>query len=230
MKDTYEFEVPAFGPLFEQLNYINRNGICIFSEWHQRVPRGFVRRASDARPERIGPVSRLVSAAIANVVAAAPRPPPSPTRSPVAAVVAAAIATVMVRIATALAAEARYCTAVATNAEITAAPECRERRPDCQGCARWPGGCPTAVRLSFARNGSGPFPPEPREPPPLPRQVGCTFCSDCQQCVAEGGQLEALREQWRRCAQRGEAPRRLRGMVGGDWMSQTTPLGIGGPT
>ena len=221
VKDTYEFEVPAFGPLFNQLNYINRNWICIYSEWHQRIPRGFHLRPSDARPERTGPVSRLVSAAIAKVVAASRGPPPSP----VAAVVAAAITNVLARCAAAHAAHAR---SLATSS--AAAAECRERRPDCKGCARWKGGCPTAARLAFARNGSGPFPPKPREPPPQPRQVGCTFCSDCAKCLEGGDQLEVLREQWRRCTQRGEAPRRLRGMVGGDWMSQTTPLGIGGPT
>ena len=235
VKDTYEFEVVAFGPLLEQLNEINRNGICIFSEWHPRVPRGFYLRTSDARPERYPTaVTRLVTAAVAAVVAAAAAnrspPPTDAVATAVSRLVATAVANIIAARGASHAAHARAHAAARANLAIAAAPTCNERRPDCRGCARWKGGCPTAARAAFSRNGSGGFPPQPCPPPPLPRQLGCTWCGDCEECCDEGDALEALREQWSRCKTRSEAPRRLRGFVGGDWMSQTTPLGIGGPT
>ena len=40
----------AFGPLYEEINDINRRGLCVYSVWRQDLPSGFHARPSDQRP------------------------------------------------------------------------------------------------------------------------------------------------------------------------------------
>ena len=108
---------------------------------------------------------------------------------------------------------------------------CRLSAGDCEGCAAF-GTCPTHKRTAHAgRRGVGRgcvVLPDDGDGPCL---RDCTWSHDCVECCAsEGAELAAARRQWEACRARGWAWRRGRLWLGGDWMSQGTPLGIGGPS
>eukprot|EP00965_Chrysotila_dentata_P217551 6190067-Pleurochrysis_carterae.AAC.2 len=101
--------------------------------------------------------------------------------------------------------------------------------PDCRSCAKWGARCPSKLRRSHASNGEGNIKMNLcfGDGPGL---VANTWNLDCVECTAdEGGQLRALRRQWEEVQERGQGWRRLRGMLGGDWLSISVPLGLGGP-
>eukprot|EP00965_Chrysotila_dentata_P246193 6207009-Pleurochrysis_carterae.AAC.3 len=101
--------------------------------------------------------------------------------------------------------------------------------PDCRSCAKWGARCPSKLRRSHASNGEGNVKMDLcfGEGPGL---IANTWSVDCMECQAdEGGQLQALRRQWEEVRERGPGWRRLRGMLGGDWLSISVPLGLGGP-
>ena len=119
-----------------------------------------------------------------------------------------------------------------------------DQQPDCWGCSRPWGrtgsgrdkfsfaGCACAKREAATTNGAGPVRPILSHESEVPMALqGCTWSRSCSACRAEGGQEAALGQQWRKCppAQRGREPRKLRVFYGGDYMSQSAPMGHGGP-
>eukprot|EP00965_Chrysotila_dentata_P261726 6214353-Pleurochrysis_carterae.AAC.1 len=101
--------------------------------------------------------------------------------------------------------------------------------PDCKACARFGPKCPSKLRRAFASNGPGNVEMD-MDFGDGPGLLSNTHCTDCNECtLVEGGQLSALRRQWAEVDEHGPAWRRMRGMIGGDWLSIAVPLGLGGP-
>ena len=102
--------------------------------------------------------------------------------------------------------------------------------PDCAQCAKW-GACPTSRAEAHYRNGAGPLHGRITHTVEAPRRTGCfsRFCTVCRE-LGPDEELASLVRQWEECEDRGNVPRRLRVMFGGDWMSQSTPAGHGGPS
>ena len=119
----------------------------------------------------------------------------------------------------------------ANKGEANAFPESppSETIPECEGCAEF-GMCVALRKNSHFRNPPGRVRPKHFEHTPAPRLQGCTWSASCADCLrSANGELRALQRQHAATSDHGWALRRNRIFSGGDWMSQTTPLGHQGP-
>lgn len=104
-----------------------------------------------------------------------------------------------------------------------------EVRPECDGCAEF-GACPAVRKHAHLGNPPGRFRSKLFEHVKAPRLQGCTWSSSCPDCASiPNGEVLALQRQYEATASHGWAPRGNRMFGGGDWMSQTTPMGHQGP-
>ena len=198
-KDTYENIQRAFGTLIHQANEINRKGFCMGTVWRQVLPHGFETATDDAEPMVAAP-ARADTAKQGGSCKKRAKRDVGHAASPSPLVPPLVVAS-------------------------------DERRPDCYACAD--GHCPCASREAKTSSTGGPWWAKRSHDIPRLRAMGCTFSETCSTCnrLKDGTQLECLRRQWEAARKVGlnVQPRRLRIFWGGDWMSQSEPLGLQGP-
>ena len=103
-------------------------------------------------------------------------------------------------------------------------------RPDCSGCARF-GTCATHLRSAHLGPGDECEPCVEEQAVVGPALKGCTWSATCACCKkVTDADLSALRAQRHECKIIEAAPRFLRVLSGGDWMSVAAPSGIGPPS